>query len=220
MRRIGVLVGRLSLSLAVIATFLAFISGPAAATPQPPVAPTPTPFIWPVRYILTGPTSAHPGDLVSYRVDYEGVADAKKPGLTFTLLWTEGAASFVSLTTLTGPEAKIALPEKRQIDVQFPDAPGPGAVEVTLRLAPDFAGILRVGIEVRGSTITMPDGSVLGALTSVIPLTEGSSLPATGLGQMPAARGSGKAALWLALAGITLLGASAFALRQNRGERG
>jgi hypothetical protein len=223
------LVGRLSLSLAMIAASLAFTFGltvsaarlpetPAAATLQPPVAPTPTPFIWPVRYILSGSASARPGDLVSYRVDYEWVADAKL-GMTFTLLWTEGAASLVSLTTLSGPEAKIVQPEKRQMDVVFPDAAGPGIVQVTLRLVPDFVGILRVGIEVRGSSITMPEGSVLGVLTSVTPAAQELGLSGTGVGQAGATSHK-EIALGLAMAGITALSIGGFACWRNRWEHG
>ncbi|MDI6856947.1 MAG: hypothetical protein QME71_01320 [Dehalococcoidia bacterium] len=182
-----------------------------AATP----VPTPTPFVWPVRYVISGPSSAHPGDTVVYRIDYEGVADPREPGATLKLLWTEGSASFVSLSTLAGPEATVAFPEARQIDVVFPNQPGPGAVEIALRIALEFEGTMRVGIEVRGSGITMPEGSVLSALTMVSPSSQQPSPPRTGVADDSPSSWR-KNALWLALAGFAAVGLSAAVLLKER----
>ncbi len=161
------------------------IPPPAAANAIAIETASPTPCAdcgYPVRYVLSGPASSMMGGEASFRVDYEGVRDPAYPGLTFTLTWTQGAASFVSLDTLTGPRGKAVELVENHVDVLFPNQAGPGAVVVNLLLSPSFTGTLETEISVRGSSITMPDGSVLTAYTTVTPQGGQSGLPGTGTG--------------------------------------
>jgi YVTN family beta-propeller protein len=186
------------------------VSPTPTATAQPTVEPTATAYIWPFQYIISGPATAHPGDLVSYHIDYQRNSSEAKDQASFVLSWTLNAASSFSLKTVTGPEATVEFQADGQAFVGIATQQGGGSAEITLRVGPSFTGTFTMGIYVRGTGITMPPGSVLVANTLVTPAVQQLSPPTTGTG--PASGMPRNAILGLALAGVAALGAGVIAL--------
>jgi len=157
----------------------------AAFTPTPQATAGPSAYVWPFQYTVSGPAVAHPEDRAIYHVTYRRNDSPAKEEASFRLGWVPPeAASFLSLATISGTEAR-----GEQIDgvgggwaIIIPAQQGAGSLEVTLRIAAEFQGILRVGIGVTGTDITMPEGSILAAYTVVNPPAEEPSLPGMGTG--------------------------------------
>ncbi len=98
---------------------------------------------------------------------------------------------------------------ERSVRWDFPQVIESGAVEVTLRIAPGFAGSLVVGIDLLGTGLMLQEGSIDVLTTQVTPGTGPTALPGTGAGP-PARSGSSPAPeLLFVLVGAAALAASA-----------
>jgi hypothetical protein len=210
-----ILVGLVSLTGAVLAVSLAMPVAVAGTTRQP--VATPTPSIWPFRYVISGPSVAHSGEVVIYRVDRELVGSSNE-GAGFRLTWTDDSASFDSAHDLADPTRDVPVSQgfpPNEADLGFR---GPGAGEITLRINPGFTGTLTVGIDERGSSIYFPQGSVVTAYTTVTPAAQQQpNLPGTGAGPQADSSAMPRAATGsIAAFGVAIAAAGGWFVRRRR----
>lgn len=136
------------------------------ATPQTGVYPTTDSSVTelPYRLVMTGPKDARPGEEVTYRVDFACLSPgATQCPISMVLTWTPGAVTLVSV----GPpefEFRVAAGQVRW-DIRAPQPTG--TVEVVFSILEDFTGELVVGVDIPGSSIRLPPGSVTSVHTSV-----------------------------------------------------
>ncbi len=180
---------------------------------QSTIVPTPTPYVWPFTYTVSGPATAYAGDQVTYRVQYRRNSSTAPDSAGFVFNWEPAAALFVAATTVSGTQASLAEVEASDAFVEVPTTEGQGEVDITLEIKPNFAGTLTVGIDVRGTGITMPADSVDVARTAVSAPSPRTSPPNTGTDQA-----SGWASAWivraLAAGGLALLAAGSIGVRK------
>jgi hypothetical protein len=136
--------------------------------------PTPLPDgdqLFPYRIVLSGPAQARPGEEVTYRLEYERVSEGpggeivleyggtpSAPGVSLTSIHAVDGPGFADLgAQLPGSSERIALEG---------DA---GALEVTIRLHPDFVGDAVLSFYVPGTTILEPPGTIAYVHTEVAP---------------------------------------------------
>jgi hypothetical protein len=194
---------------AVMASLLALSSGSLAQAPVPTPTPRPPVETFPFRFVVSGPSSAQPGSQVTYRVQYERTnmkSVANVPAFVFN--WPGQAASFVSSRVVAGPEGAMAPPMRDSVRWDYSQPVQSGAVEVILRIVPVFTGSLIVGIDVLGTGLVLPEGSVDAFTTDVAAGPAPVQLPSTGTGPPVAAPPLGLAFL-LALSGATALAGGA-----------
>jgi hypothetical protein len=137
----------------VTATPLATAPGQRQFTPIPAV-------VLPYRIIVSGPDTAHPGEQVTYEIDYECVreaSDCEQVDLGFG--WTREAASLVE----SSPPGGSGPPEQQ---LQWAVS-GTGVIRVVLKVAEGFTGNLYLDAYTPFSGMRYSDGSVVNAETRV-----------------------------------------------------
>lgn len=222
--------------VAVLASAAVGLSLPAlasgqSATATPGILPGPTPYLFPLRLVLTGPSSATEGDVVAYRLQYQAVRQfgiGESGGIV--LGWSERGAAIVNLKGIGGPPPTDGGPQTDTSE-NIGLAGRSGVVELDVQLPKAFTGSFSAGIDIKGTGITLPSGSVVQVITdvsaaSVTPVVPTSSpsvaLPGTGtIGEREPTHEF--RALELACGalcmGLSILGAGAVGRRHRRARR-
>jgi len=159
--------------VAVLAVAAPLVFGAASAVAQEPDV---------VTYIAEGPSAAHPGDTVSYRLDYtiEG-----GPGTDVRLAWTPGKAGYVSTTVISGQVPLCYEPPVGATvgQVRCSLAAGSGTLEVALQIPLDVtSGALTFGGSEPGTAV--PGLRPLAASNAVTTLITPAAPPDTGSGSL------------------------------------
>lgn len=167
------------IGLAVIAIMTAAASGlalptlvfaqAATETPATEPVPGPTPFLFPLRLVLTGPSTATEGNVIAYRLEYQAVRQfgpGESGGLVFG--WGERGAAFEGLKAISGaPPVDGGAQTVTSENIGL--AGNAGVVELDVKLPAAFTGSFSAGVTIKGTDITLPNGSVVHVSTNVSP---------------------------------------------------
>lgn len=168
---------------------------------------------WPYRFVISGPSTAQPGDEVAYVVTYEQVVADPPHGPDLVFTWPPEAAALLSTRVLSGPEGEtLDQVQGESVNYLLPGRPAQGQVEFLVLIDSAFTGDLRVTLYVKGTSIRLPEDSVTELTTVVSPAD---AFPPTGHGGGRDAPSLLVAALagGLALAGAALLAVAGWGRR-------
>lgn len=170
MRRFAALIAIIAASLALGATARAQTPGTSPTTGLTP-APTPRLAMFPYRIVFSGPHTAPVDQPITFALDYTRVvpSSAGNIGGGFVLVYEfPSGVKLISVTAVRGA-APTDLGPQTPFAENFGLSGASGTWNIVLQPPSGYIGAVSIGFYVRGTEISLPEGTVGGATTEVAP---------------------------------------------------